>query len=42
MRWSGNVKSREKTEMHTYFWLGNLNEREQFKKLAEDESVILK
>jgi hypothetical protein len=40
MRHAGHGTSRDRTEMHTGFWWGNLKERDHTENLCENERCI--
>jgi hypothetical protein len=42
MRWVGYVVCRERTEVHTRVWWGNMRERHHLEDLGVDGVVILK
>jgi len=42
MKWVGHVESRNRGEVHTGFWWGNLKERDHLEDLSIDWSIILK
>jgi hypothetical protein len=40
MRWDGDMARMDSREMHTVFWLGNPNQRDNFDDLGVDKILL--